>query len=149
MIRKVLVFPLIFFFLILGLATLYLVTGNSDKNTPNLSIENARLRLPAPGQTTAAVFFDIINTGGADELLSATSPISKNVEIHTHLHEDGVMKMRKVETVKIQGFETTAFKSGGKHIMLFDANIPDDTKAISLVLIFARTGEKQVFVVID
>ena len=149
MIRKILVFPLIFFFLLLGLATLYLVTGNSDKNTPNLSIENARLRLPAPGQTTAAAFFDIINVGGADELLSATSPVSENIEIHTHLHEDGVLKMRKVETVKIQAFETTAFKSGGKHIMLFDVNIPDGTKSIPLVLTFARTGDKRVLVIIN
>ena len=74
MIRKVLVFPLIFFFLILGLATLYLVTGNSDKNTPSLSIENARLRLPAPGQTTAAAFFDIINAGGCGRATFCDKP---------------------------------------------------------------------------
>lgn len=129
-------------------AAIYYYTGDKTTSEPHISVENVSLRLPAPGQTTAAAYFDIINTGGADELLSASSSFSSPVELHTHLHEDGVMKMRKVETVKIQGKQTTAFKRGGLHVMLFNTSIPAETKSIPLTLTFARTGEVHVIAII-
>ena len=81
-------------------------------------------------------------------LLSASSPISPHVELHTHLHEDGMMKMRQVPSVKIQGQQTTHFKSGGLHVMLFDVSIPDNTKSVPITLTFARSGEKRIIAII-
>lgn len=115
---------------------------------PSIAIENARLRLPAPGQTTAAAFFDLVNTGGDDVLLSAKSEASVRVELHTHLHENGVMKMRRVDTVPVAADATTAFKSGGLHIMMFDLNIPEGTSAVPLTLTFERSGPKRIIAVI-
>jgi len=93
------------------------------KSAPDLKVENASVRAPLPGQSTAVAYFDIVNAGTEDVLLSARSNVSERVELHDHLHEGGVMKMRKVETVALAQNETTSFKSGGLHIMLFDALI--------------------------
>ena len=148
MIRKILIYPAIFIFALLGIFTAYYFSGDKTTNQPDIRIANVTLRLPAPGQSTAAAYFDIINKGGADELLSATSPVSQRVELHTHLHENGVMKMRQVKTVKIQGLQTTSFKSGGLHVMLFDFSAPPETKSIPMTLTFARSGEKQILAII-
>lgn len=149
MLRKLIIYPSLILILLLGIMFAYYYTGNKTTAEPHITIENVTLRLPAPGQTTAAAYFDIVNTGGADELLSAKSPVSTPVELHTHLHENGMMKMRKVETVKIQALQTTAFKRGGLHIMLFNTTIPAETKSIPLTLTFARTGEVSLMAIIE
>ncbi len=148
MIRKILIYPAIFIFAVLGILTAYYFSGDETTHQPDIQIHNIVLRLPAPGQSTAAAYFDVINKGGADELLSARSAVSPRVELHTHLHEDGVMKMRQVKTVKIQGLQTTSFKPGGLHVMLFDFSTPPKTQAIPITLTFARSGEKQILAII-
>lgn len=149
MLRKFIIYPSLVLIALLGVMFVYYYTGDKTTAEPHITIENVTLRLPAPGQTTAAAYFNIVNTGGADELLSATSPVSTPVELHTHLHEDGVMKMRKVETVKIQALQTTAFKRGSLHVMLLNTAIPVDSKSIHLTLTFARTGDVRVMAIIE
>ncbi len=149
MIRKVLIYPALLIFAFIGAMTIYYLSGDKATAMPDISVKNTHLRLPAPGQNIASAYFDIINKGGADELLSATSVVSPRVELHTHLQENGMMKMRKVSSVKIMGEDTTQFKSGGLHVMLFDISIPPNTKSIPLTLNFARTGEKRIIVIID
>ncbi|MBL4870879.1 MAG: copper chaperone PCu(A)C [Robiginitomaculum sp.] len=148
MIRKVLIYPALVLFALLGSVTAYYLTGDKQNLQPVIRVANVAFRLPAPGQTTAAAYFDIINKGGADALLSATSSASPRVELHTHLHEDGVMKMRQVDSVKILAQQTTQFKSGGLHVMLFDFAMPQNTTSIPLTLTFARSGEKRVVAII-
>lgn len=149
MLRNFLIYPASAFLVLMLAATVYLYTGNTSKAVPDITVHNVSLRLPAPGQTTAAVYFEILNAGGADELLSASSPVSANVELHNHVNENGVMKMRRLESLKIQGLQTTFFKRGGLHIMLFDFSIPDNTTAIPLTLHFARTGDVRVLAIIE
>lgn len=137
-IGKLLGYPAIILLLLTGLATAYLVFSDKETAHPNIRIENATIRPPAPGQTTAAAYFDIVNDGGANELLSVASPISSKVELHTHLHEDGIMKMRMVKSVKTMPKQTTKFERGGLHVMLFNAVIPPGAKQTPLTLTFAR-----------
>ncbi len=137
-IGKVLGYPAIILIALTALATAYLLFSDKGTAQPNIRVENAVLRLPAPGQTTAAAYFDIINDGGANELLGASTNISNKVELHTHLHEDGMMKMRQVKSVKILPKQTTKFERGGLHVMIFNAQIPEGTKQVPITLTFAR-----------
>lgn len=68
-----------------------------------------------------AVYLKLKNNGKEERKLeSATSPLSELIELHQHLHEDGVMKMRPIKTpLIINPGETVEFKPGGLHIMLF------------------------------
>jgi copper(I)-binding protein len=135
---KILGYPAIVLVLLAALASAYLMFSDKGTAFPDIRVENATIRPPAPGQTTAAAYFDIINDGGANELLSASTPISAKVELHTHLHEDGMMKMRMVKSVKILPKQTTQFKRMGLHVMIFNVDIPEGMKQIPLTLTFAR-----------
>ncbi|PRM90957.1 transporter, partial [Arcobacter cryaerophilus gv. occultus] len=41
-------------------------------------------------------------------------------ELHTHLHENGVMRMRQVESIAIPAKGEVALKPGSFHVMLFE-----------------------------
>ena len=47
-----------------------------------------------------AAFLTIRNTGPADRLLGAESGVART-ELHTHLMQDGVMRMRQVEAIEV------------------------------------------------
>ena len=138
MIRKILVYPTLVFLFLLLAATIYIFSGSEKIRHSDIRIENASVRAPLPGQSVGVAYFDIINAGGANELLSISTPVSPNVELHAVLQEDGIMKMRRRETVKIPALVTTKFERGGLHVMLFDAKIPKDMQTISLTFTFAR-----------
>jgi len=122
--------------------------GDANDATPVISVQNATLRLPAPGQTKGAAYFDVINLGGKDVLLSAATPFSSRVELHTHLHEDGMMKMRQVDNVDIDPETVTHFKTGGLHVMIFDMEVPEGAAHMPLTLNFAKSGTVEVNVMI-
>lgn len=101
-----------------------------------IMISDARVRPPLPGRDIATAYFQINNHGAADRLLSVDSPISDRVEIHTHLNEDGVMKMRRLEGLDLAAGQEVVFQPGGLHIMLFNVQLQDDQDDVSLTLNF-------------
>ncbi|MEE9327272.1 MAG: copper chaperone PCu(A)C [Cocleimonas sp.] len=84
-----------------------------------ISIENTYVREVPPGQMTSAFFMILKNDSDKNiALIKASSDVAKNVEIHEHIHEDGMMKMRQIEKVILNAKSTTKLKPGGYHIML-------------------------------
>lgn len=71
-----------------------------------------------------AIYGSIDNNSLKDVVfVSASSDVSKRVELHNHIQDDnGVMRMREVEEVSIKADENFKFKPGSFHIMLFDLN---------------------------
>ena len=55
-----------------------------------------------------------------DFLISASTQIADHVEIHTHEMADGVMKMKKIDSVRIGSMKTVMFEPGGYHLMIFN-----------------------------
>lgn len=69
----------------------------------------------------AGVFVMIKSNGGADKLVSASTPVAGRAELHTHLMEDGMMKMRQVHGgIDIPAGGMVMLKPGGLHIMVFE-----------------------------
>jgi len=98
-------------------------------------ISSARVLPPFPGRDTAAGYMSITNHSKSDDkLVSVTSPISGAVEIHNHIQEDGVMKMRQVDGIEIRAGETVELKPGSFHLMMFKAELPDGQDDVSLTL---------------
>ena len=87
-----------------------------------LHVSGAYIRTMPPGRTTTAGFLTIVNHGTADcKVISASSPLSKRIEFHEHLHSDGMMRMRPVDSgIVLPAGEAVIFKPGGLHIMLFN-----------------------------
>jgi len=100
----------------------------------NISVIEPYVVPPFPGRDIAAGFFDLENTGGADRLISASSPDSSAVEIHNHIEDNGVMRMRRIDGVAIGGGETVRFEQGGYHLMLFDVTLRDGQEVIDVTL---------------
>ena len=83
-----------------------------------LIVEDARARILLPSRPGAA-WLTIRNSGDADRLVGAGSPAAARVELHRHIHRDGVMTMRKVEAIDLPAGSETALEPGGDHLMLF------------------------------
>ncbi|MDV7341681.1 copper chaperone PCu(A)C [Terasakiella sp. A23] len=110
----------------------------------DISVEGVWARASAGMARAGAAFMTIKNTGEADKLIGAKADVSKRVEIHTHLHQDGVMKMRKVESVAAaKGM--TMLKPGGDHVMFMGLNEPfKEGASFPLTLVFEKAGEIKV-----
>jgi len=82
-------------------------------------VEHPRARPSLGVAKNTAAFFTIHNkTGQADKLLSASSDVAKKVQLHTHLKENGVFKMRPVKFIDIPANGRAELKSGGFHVMI-------------------------------
>ncbi|WP_409432682.1 copper chaperone PCu(A)C [Litorimonas sp. RW-G-Af-16] len=115
---------------------------NDSDHTHNMEsgivISSAYVMPPFPGKTVGAGFFEITNHGADDRLLTVMSDASSTVEIHTHIQEDGMMKMIKLDGIDLPKGETVVFKPGSYHLMMFDANMPEGTEDVSLTFTYAN-----------
>ena len=105
--------------------------------------------LPAVSSNGAA-YVTLMNMGDApDTLVSASTPAAERAELHTHIMEGGMMKMRHVGAIEIPAGGTIALEPGGLHIMLFGLTEPFvEGKTYPLKLRFERAGEVEVTVTI-
>ena len=110
-----------------------------------VEVSDAWARATPPGATTGAVFFTLRNTGAEDDRLrQAATPAAKTAELHSHLMEGGVARMRQVPEIAVPGKATVVLQPGGLHVMLFDLKQPlKEGDSIDLVLGFAKAGEQK------
>lgn len=101
-----------------------------------LTVVDPYVRLMPPSAPTSAAFMVITNAGHADrQLVSAQSPAARTVELHNHVNEAGVMKMRQVPNIEIKAGGQAELKPGSYHLMLIDIKAPlkdGDTVPITL-----------------
>jgi copper(I)-binding protein len=116
----------------------------------NLHIVHPWARASAGAAKTGAIYMTIRNEGAAgDRLLSAATPIAERAELHTHIMEDGVAKMRPVEALDIGPGSTVELKPSGLHLMLFGLRQrlrEYDTFPLTLTFANAGTIEIEVYV---
>lgn len=111
-----------------------------------VSIRNASIRLPLPGQTSAVVYLSVHNlTGHELVLVAAEVQGSARAELHQHLHEDGMMRMRQVKRIVVPVGQALELAPGGYHIMVYElAAAPADAslqRAFPVTLKF-ESGEQ-------
>jgi copper(I)-binding protein len=94
------------------------------------------------GAKVGAAFLEIqAKPGFDDKLTSASSPAADVVELHDHVSDGGVMRMRKVEAIPLPGGKSVTLKPGGLHIMLIDLKAPlKEGDTIDLTLKFEKAG---------
>ncbi|MGB0223544.1 MULTISPECIES: copper chaperone PCu(A)C [unclassified Marinobacterium] len=89
-----------------------------------VEISDARVRAVPPGQKMTGAFMDIKNSGADLQVVSAESSISKVVELHTHIKDGEVMRMRKIPAIDLPANSTTHLKPGGLHVMFIGLKEP-------------------------
>lgn len=110
------------------LVTLILAFLLSSSVLAELVVEEGYVRKPIPGRSMSAAFMTINNVGKDDVLLkTAAIDGAKSVEIHTHTHKDGVMRMRQLHELMIKAGESIVLEPGGLHLMVFGiTKLPDN-----------------------
>lgn len=93
-----------------------------------------------------------ISTSGPepDELIAAASPVAGKVELHTHIMEGDVMRMRPVRAIEVNVGEPAVLRPGGLHVMLIGLKAPlQEGETFPLTLRFERAGEITVDVAVQ
>ena len=95
--------------------------GMSDKDAKasGIQVSHAWARATAKTAKTGAAYVTLENAGDtADKLMSASAPVADKVELHTHIKDGPVMKMREVESIEVGPHAKVMLKPGGLHIMM-------------------------------
>lgn len=85
----------------------------------DLVVDDPYARAVPPGQPNSAVFMSLRNSGPEERaIVSAESPVAEVVELHTHVEEGGMMRMRRIERIALPVGESVQLQPGGLHVML-------------------------------
>jgi copper(I)-binding protein len=115
--------------------------GHYAATLGNMGISRPWSRALPPTAHTGALFVSIDNQGEADHLVAAHADIADTVELHTHIHEDGLMKMVEVANIEVPAAGTLELKPGSYHIMLIGLRQPlVEGERFTARLEFARSG---------
>ncbi len=157
---------LIVFLLLSGLGDVYAECGCCGQHkkeqkmdeelmsqAPKLVMEteagSVEVQLPWARATTAknGACYVSLKTGTPDVLKSASvaPDLCERVELHNHIEEAGVMKMRRVKEMPLSSEKPLVMKPGGYHIMLIGLKRPLQVgERFPLKLIFQEAGEIEV-----
>jgi hypothetical protein len=125
-----------------GFSTGTLAAGAAD----SVSAIGPFVRLAPPGAQATGAFMILKNNGDKDvKVVKASTPAAKTAELHEHINDGGVMKMRPVAAIDIKAKGEAVLMPGGLHIMLIDLNAPmKEGDKIPVTLGFDDGSSKQV-----
>lgn len=96
-----------------------------------------------------AAYVTLQSHGGADRLVGASAPVARRAELHSHINDGGVMRMRPVEAVEVPAGGSAELKPGGDHIMLMGLNAPlKEGDSFPLTLTLEKGGSVEVKVTV-
>jgi len=126
----------------LAILVLGLVLSACERSKPDVKVEKSWARQSLKGVSNGVIFMEIINQGhGDDVLVKAESPVSRVVELHTHIHENGIMRMRPVQDITVKAQDKVVLKPGGLHVMLIGLKKPLQAgESVPLTLHFKESG---------
>jgi protein SCO1/2 len=115
-----------------------------------VTVQRAWSRATPPGTTVGVAYFDIINSGAADELIGMESAVAQRVEMHATSMAGGMMQMRQAQSVAIPAAGRVAFSPSGLHAMLLQLKQPlKEGELVPLTLMFRHAGRVQVMAVVQ
>ncbi len=113
------------------------------------SVKDAWVRAPAPGQKVAGVYMEIASRTNS-ALVAVASPVAARAELHRMALEDGIMKMRPLESIQLPAGTTVKLAPAGLHVMLIDLKQPlqrGDKVPVTLTVLQLDSGSRSVFTV--
>ena len=115
---------------------------DESHKSQGIEVVDAWAKASLAGTTNGAAFVTLSNQSGeVDRIVAAETPVAAKAELHTHLMDDGVMKMRPLAAVELEPGETAAMAPGGLHVMLLGMTEPlKEGMSFPLTLILERSG---------
>ncbi|TAK37780.1 MAG: copper chaperone PCu(A)C [Betaproteobacteria bacterium] len=108
-----------------------------------VTVEKPWVRATAPGAKVGGGYLMIRNAGAAaDRLVGASSPAAARVELHVHIKEGEVMKMREVRAFDVPARGSFELRPGGAHLMFMELKAPfTEGESVPVKLKFEKAGE--------
>lgn len=130
----------------LFLASALALLSASITQAAGVDIQHPYARATPPNAPTSAIFMTVANqTDTEKRIISASTPAAGKVELHTHVKEGDVMKMRQIDFISLPARSKTDLKPGGLHIMLFDLQQEFNPGEQIQVTINFADGQSQTF----
>ena len=127
--------------LLLASCSVAFAAGAAD----GVNVSDPYVRLLPPGARATGAFMLLKNGGDKDaKLVKAESAAAKTVELHTHINEGGMMKMRPVAAIEIKAKGETALQPGSYHIMLIDPVAMKAGDKVAITLGFDDGSSKKI-----
>jgi len=119
---------------------LYFTLLNSQafavEHESNVVIEGPYMRASIPGTNITSAYMSIENKNNEALILTGVSSLfSDRIEIHQHTMSNGMMKMRQVEQLVVNGQSKVILRPMGYHLMIFNVKktlLPDDKVSLTL-----------------
>lgn len=103
-----------------ALALLLLLSTQASAESA-ISVEGAYARAVPPTARNSGAFMRIHNSSNeARRIVSAKADVSAITELHDHINDQGVMRMRKVEYIEVPAQGSVELKPGSYHVMLIE-----------------------------
>lgn len=127
-------------------AALLFSAGVLAAGADSVTVQDPYVRLSPPGAPATGAFMVLKNGGDKDvKVVKADNPVSKITEMHNHINDGGVMKMRPVPAIEIKAKGETVLKPGSLHIMLIDLKSPmKEGDSVPITLSFEDGSSKTV-----
>ncbi len=111
-----------------------------------ISVVDPYVRMAPPGAKVTAAFMVIKNSGDKEaQLVRANTQAANITELHNHINDNGVMRMRQVKEIAVPAKGEAVLKPGGYHVMLIDMKAPlKEGDHVVIKLGFADGSSKEV-----
>ena len=97
-----------------------------------------------PGLAKNGAAYMTISIHGADpdKLTKLSTPVAKKAELHTHLMENNIMRMRRIDALEVSPGAPSVMRPGGLHVMLMGLHAPlKKGDKFPLILTFEKAGQ--------
>ncbi len=122
---------------------LFITTSAWANAARDVTIEKPFARAAMQQQKNSAGFMKLVNYGTDSAIVDARSSVAEVVELHTHINDNGVMRMRRIERIALPHGQTVMLKPGGLHVMFI--KLKRDLKVgdmVDVTLVFDDGSEK-------
>jgi copper(I)-binding protein len=100
------------------------VAFGANAGPGTLALSDSWARATPPGARTAAVYLTLTGGEQGDRLLGGSTPAAREVQIHTHIHAEGMMRMEQIPSLTVPAGGSASLRPGGDHIMLIGLSQP-------------------------
>lgn len=116
------------------ISLMMMVAAYAEASAQDIRLIDGYAYPPIGGGGVAVAYVTLENTSQQDRsIVSATSDTVSMIELHEHIQDGDVLKMRKVDSIMLPAGQRVEMKPGGLHLMLMGVTEPmnpgDELKA--------------------
>lgn len=99
----------------------FMVNAQAESTQSGVTVSDGYVRASIPGSDISSAYMRINNNNEKTvTLVRVTSKISSRIEMHQHSMDDGMMRMRQIDSISINGNSHVLLQPSGLHLMIFN-----------------------------